>query len=64
MGGAARDIGWQAGWMDACGFSVGAFSIYSVALGLLDVQMLGFSLTLIDFEKNSEILGYPGGLDV
>ena len=50
MEGAARDIGWQAGWMDACGFSVGAFSIYSVALGLLDVQMLGFSLTLIDFQ--------------
>ena len=49
MEGAARDIGWQAGWMDACGFSFGAFSICSVALGLLDVQMLGFSLTLIDF---------------
>ena len=49
MGGAARDLGWQAGWMDACGSSFGAFSICSVALGLFDAQMLGFSLTLIDF---------------
>ena len=50
MRGAARDIGWQAGWMGACGFSFGAFSICSVALGLVDVHMLGFSLTLIDFQ--------------
>ena len=49
MEGAARDIGWQAGWMDACGFNFVAFSIFSEALGSFDVQMLGFSLTLIDF---------------
>ena len=49
MGGPARDIGWQAGWMDALWLQFGAFSLCSVALGLFDGQMLGFSLTLIDF---------------
>ena len=46
MGSAARRGGWQAGWMDACGFSFGASSICSVALGSFDVKMIGFSLTL------------------
>ena len=41
-------VGRLAGWMP-CGFSFGAFSICSVALGLFDGQMLGFSLTLINF---------------
>ena len=62
MEGAARDIGWQAGWMDACGFSWCIFNMFS-GFGLIGCSDAWIFIDFDSFLMIFIILGYPGGLD-